>query len=37
MNVQIDELTLVIAVVSASVTTVGLILGGGWMLLSNYR
>lgn len=37
MNVQIDELTLVIAVVSASVTTVGLILGGGWMLLSNFR
>lgn len=37
MNVQIDELTLVLAVVSASATTVGLILGGGWMLLSSFR
>lgn len=37
MNVQIDEMTMVLAVVSASATTVGLILGGGWMLLSSFR
>lgn len=37
MNVQIDELTLVLTVISASATTVGLILGGGWMLLSSFR
>jgi len=37
VNVQIDEMTMVLAVVSASATTVGLILGGGWMLLSSFR
>lgn len=37
MNVQIDEFAFVATVVSAAVTVVAAILGGGWMLLSSFR
>ncbi len=37
MNIQVDEATLVVTVVSVAASAVGVILGGGWMLLSSFK